>query len=246
MKTVLLTGAAGHIGSTFYLASEGRYRFVLTDLEEPGYAIREPDRFEPADLSVPGASASLVRSADVVVHLAAEADESSGFDKLLPANIVATTHLLEAAAQSRCSRFVYASSVQVFQGYPREQQIDDAAPFRPTNIYGATKAYGESLCACYASQSNLSIVAMRIGDFEPYGSTLIEDHYDCTVWISPKDVVQLIDRSIEVKGIDFFVAHGVSNNRITRLDLTETRRVLGYEPQDDAFELFEAGKGCPQ
>lgn len=31
------------------------------------------------------------------------------------------------------------------------------------------------------------------------------------------------------------IGHGISNNRFKRLDLSETTRVLGYQPQDDAF-----------
>ncbi len=238
MITVLLTGAAGQIGRTFYEATRGRYRFFLVDLREPDFEVTPPDRFEIVDLSVHGASDPLTRAADVIVHLAAISDEAAEFDELLRGNILATTYLLEAAARSSCSRFVFASSIRVVQGYPHDQEVGDGLPVRPTDIYGATKCYGEALCACYASCERLSTIVIRIGDFEPYGSTLIETAYDCSAWISPKDTVDLISRSIETDGIDFFVAHGVSNNRAKRLDLTETRRVLGYTPQDDAFEEF--------
>ena len=82
-----------------------------------------------------------------------------------------------------------------------------------------------------------------IGDFEPRGSALIADAYDCSAWISPGDIVQLITRAIEAEGIGFFIAHGVSDNRVKRLDLAETHRVLGYQPRDDGFEVFpEAAK----
>ena len=240
MITVLLTGAAGSIGRTFYEATRGSYRFILNDLIEPEYAVSPSDKVEMADLSVPVVSEKLTRAADVVVHLAAVSDETAKFDELLPANILATTYLLEAAVRSRCARFVYASSVHAVQGYPCDQKVGEGMPVRPSNLYGATKCYGEALCACYASGASLSTVALRIGDFEPYGSAKIANAYDCSAWISPKDVVQLIVRSIEAEGIDFFIAHGVSNNRIKRLDLSETRRVLGYRPQDDAFEEFRA------
>lgn len=244
MTTVLLTGAAGQIGRTFYEATRGRYQFILADVRKPDFKVSPPDRFEIVDLSVQGASEALARAADVIVHLAAISDETAKFDKLLPANILATTHILEAAARSSCARFVFASSVRVFQGYPIDQEIGDGLPVRPTDIYGATKCYGEALCASYAAQEELSTVVLRIGDFEPYGSELIENAYDCSAWISPRDTVELIVRSIEAEGIDFFVAHGVSNNRTKRLDLTDTCRVLGYMPQDDAFEEFELFGGA--
>ena len=239
MTTVLLTGAAGHIGRTFYAAAHGRYRFVLTDLLPLGYDIDPTDTFEQADLTIRGSIAHLVDQADVVVHLAAESDETSAFDDLLAPNIVATTWLLEAAAQSGISRFVYASSLHAVQGYPDDQPVADGLSVRPTNFYGATKCYGESLCSCYADTAGLSVVALRIGDFEEYGSEKIRDAFDCSAWISPKDIVQLIDRAIAAPDIRFFIAHGVSNNRSKRLDLAETQRVLDYRPEDDAFEVFD-------
>ncbi len=236
---VLLTGAAGHIGRTFYEASRGRYRFVLTDLLPLDYDIEPADTYSQADLSKPGAAAALTDQADVIVHLAAEADETSGFEDLLAPNIVATTLLLDAAAASGVSRVVYASSLHAVQGYPDDRPVADGLPVRPLNHYGATKCYGEALCACYAGTTGLSIVAARIGDFEEYESDEIENAFDCSAWISPRDIVQFLTCAIEARDIKYFIAHGVSNNRVKRLDLAETRRVLGYEPVDDAFEEFD-------
>jgi hypothetical protein len=45
-------------------------------------------------------------------------------------------------------------------------------------------------------------------------------------------------KCLETPDITFAMAHAISNNRFKRLDLTETRQVLGYQPQVDAFELL--------
>jgi len=50
--------------------------------------------------------------------------------------------------------------------------------------------------------------------------------------------VHLIDCAIQADIQGSFVAHGISDNRFKRLDLTKTRKVLGYNPQDDAFATF--------
>ena len=236
---VLLTGAAGHIGRTFYEAARGHYRFVLTDLLQLDYDIEPEDTYTQADLSKPGAAESLTDQADVIVHMAAEADETSGFEDLLAPNIVMTTLLLDAAAASGVSRVVYASSLHTVHGYPNDRPVADGLPVSPLNLYGATKCYGEALCACYADTTDLSIIALRIGHFEEYGSAAITNAFDCSAWISPRDIVQFITCAIEAHDIKYFIAHGVSDNRVKRLDLAETRRVLGYEPVDDAFELFD-------
>jgi len=44
---------------------------------------------------------------------------------------------------------------------------------------------------------------------------------------------------VETEGVKHLIAHGISNNRFKRLDLSETTRVLGYQPVDDAFATFE-------
>ena len=43
---------------------------------------------------------------------------------------------------------------------------------------------------------------------------------------------------IDAEDIDFAVVHGISNNRIKRLSLTETRDLLGYAPVDDGFKVY--------
>ena len=58
-----------------------------------------------------------------------------------------------------------------------------------------------------------------------------------------EDLVRLVVASIEAPNdLRFGVFHGVSNNRWKRLDISEARALLGYEPQDDAFALAELNK----
>ncbi len=56
--------------------------------------------------------------------------------------------------------------------------------------------------------------------------------------MSPRDLNQLFRLCIDAEGIDFAVVHGISNNRVKRLSLTETQELLGYEPVDDGFEVY--------
>ena len=51
MHKVLLTGASGRIGQTFYIASQKRYNFVLTDVRKPSYPVQQPHQFVQADLT---------------------------------------------------------------------------------------------------------------------------------------------------------------------------------------------------
>ena len=238
MQRILVTGASGRIGSAFFAAFKDQYDFVLTDLKEPDHSVSSPHRFVQSDLSDANSSKDLCQGIDAVVHLAGVPDPDAAFVDLLPANILATTYLLEAARKARVTRFVFASSAQTIEGYPVDRQIVSGMAVAPANLYGVSKCYGEALCSLYATKHGLSCVALRIGAFEPADGPQLETKRDLSAWLSHRDATHLIDRAIQAEVNGMFIAHGISNNRFKRLDLTETCKVLGYAPQDDAFSTF--------
>lgn len=91
-------------------------------------------------------------------------------------------------------------------------------------------------------RSSGTSAALRIGAFEPPGSPSIATARDLSAWLSPRDGAQLFACAIEAEVEGFFVGHGISDNRFKRFDLAETRRVLGYAPQDDAFQTFDVAQ----
>ncbi|AZF01539.1 UDP-glucose 4-epimerase [Pseudomonas orientalis] len=235
---VLLTGACGRIGKTFFQASKDRYRFSLTDRITPDFDLGD-HRFVHADLSDKSGLATLLEGIDVIVHLSGIPNADATFDDLLPNNILATTYLFDAAVNAGVQRLVFASSAQTIEGYPVDRQITPGMPVMPANLYGVSKCYGEALCGYYAAKTSLSAIALRIGAFEFPETHGLNNARDLSAWLSPRDAVQLLQRSVEAEGVKHLVAHGISNNRFKRLDLSETTRVLGYHPEDDAFQAFE-------
>jgi len=236
---VLLTGACGRIGKTFFEASKDRYTFVLTDRVEPTFPVDAPHRFVCLDMADPKAMQDVLEGIDVIVHLAGIPHATATFDELLPNNILATTYLFEAAVAAGCKRLIFASSAQTIEGYPVDRQITPGMQVMPANLYGVSKCYGEALCAFYAAKRGLSTIALRIGAFEFPDRHELTNARDLSAWLSPRDAVQLLQRSVEVEGVQHLIAHGISNNRFKRLDLSETTRVLGYVPVDDAFREFD-------
>ncbi len=238
MQKVLVTGSSGRIGRAFFAAYKERYQFVLTDLNETTYPVSGQHHFVRSDLSDANVAADLCQGMDAVVHLAGVPDPDAEFDDVLPANILATTYLIEAARQANVRRFVFASSAQTIEGYPVDRQIVPGMAVAPANLYGVSKCYGEALCSLYATRHGMTCVSLRIGAFEPADGPPLETMRDLSAWLSHRDATHLIDRAIQAEIEGSFIAHGISNNRFKRLDLTETCRVLGYAPQDDAFSTF--------
>ena len=148
-------------------------------------------------------------------------------------------YLFEAAVAAGVQRLVFASSAQIIEGYPVDRQITPGMPVMPANLHGVSKCYGEALCGYYAAKTPLSTIALRIGAFEFPETHDLNNARDLSAWLSPRDAVQLLQRSVEVEGVKHLIAHGVSNNRFKRLDLSQTTQVLGYLAQDDAFQAFQ-------
>jgi len=223
VRRVLVTGAAGNIGTawTAHARTAGRYELRLTDVRaDPSTGIT------PADLADLGALKSLCEGIDTVVHLAGDPDPSGTWASVHRANIEGTYNVFVAAKAAGCRRVVYASSIHAVSGYSADVQVKTSEPVNPGDVYGVTKCFGEALGRYMAEQEGLSVIAIRIGAFDN------PDQADA--FISRRDMCQLIDRCIEADGMAFAVVHGLSENRYKRLDLTDTRRLLGYAPQDDA------------
>ena len=62
-----------------------------------------------------------------------------------------------------------------------------------------------------------------------------------SLFISPRDLGQLIHKSIEAPdALTFAIFHGISDNQFKRLDIANARELIGYEPEDNAFTLCQA------
>ena len=247
-KRILLTGAAGGIGSAFFRAEASNYFFRLADRETSTIVSalsleHEVREFNVADLE---ACQEACRDIDIVIHLAAATNPDDDFyEALLQNNICGTYNIFRAAKDQGCQRVIFASSAQVFAGYPDDVQVHPESPMRPMNIYGVSKCFGEAVAFYFAHAEGLSCIAVRIGSYDVNGDTSNwlrqqPNMRHLSGYVSERDLNQLLVRCIEAQDVQFAVVHALSNNRFKRLDITSTRDLLGYAPRDDAFEIFQA------
>ena len=236
-RKILLTGAAGKIGSFFQNAYVDAYEFVLTDIVEPKETKGAP--FTQADLSDFDAVRPLCDGIDTVVHLGADPSMEAPWESLLPNNVVATYNVFESARQAGCRRVVYASSINAVLGYPRDQQVHTSQPVYPINLYGATKCWGEALARYYSAAHGLSCLCLRFGAVQDRDTEWIHwDHEYVEIIQTLEDNASLIAAAVDAGDhVDFGNFHGISDNRFKRLDMTDTKAILNYAPQDDAFEM---------
>ena len=242
---ILFTGPSGRIGSQVVPPLRERYELATFD--------READPNDPlafaGDLG-DAQSIEVLREAmagcAAVVHMAATSDEAPFHEQLLPNNVAGTFNVLEAARQAGVKRVVYASSVQALgysirwrneAGEPAPPATADVLP-RPGTVYGATKVWGEAIGRYYFDRHKIEFVALRIGAFQPYDSPWLSSGKAKNIWLSPRDMFQLLWRSIETPDGGYAIVHGTSRVPQEGMSLQEARDLLGYEPEDNADDFY--------
>jgi nucleoside-diphosphate-sugar epimerase len=238
-QKILITGASGRIGQLITRELGQQYDFVLTDIREPAETFGFP--FVQADLADFAAIRPLCQNVHTVIHLGADPRTHAPWETLLPSNIIGVYNVLQAAHEAGCQRVIYASSINAVSGYSSDIQVHPDMPVRPPNLYGATKAWGEAAARFYADQLGLSCFCLRFGWVMPRNSEQIKPGQSLLdIVLTYDDLVRFMVACLEAPAaVHFGIFHVLSNNRRNRLDISETRRILGYEPQDDAFAIAE-------
>lgn len=226
-RTILLTGAAGVIGTHLRhgLAREGR-RFRLLD-RRPVPDPTHDDEVLTADLGDRAALEQACEGVAAVIHLAGQPREAD-WDTLLAQNIAGTINVYEAARTAGVERILYASSNHVTGYWPAGTRLTPEDPPRPDSRYGVTKLFGEAVARLYADKYGIRGWVMRIGSATPFP----KDRRGLSTWISPADLVRLVETGLTAD-YHLEVVYGVSANRDGWYDLGRAAE-LGYHPQDDA------------
>ncbi|MBZ3902896.1 MULTISPECIES: NAD-dependent epimerase/dehydratase family protein [Streptomyces] len=233
-RTVLLTGAAGGLGTLMreLLPAHG-YELRLLDLLPVEGA---PDAIT-ADLADREALREAVRGVDAIIHLAGISLEAS-FEKILRANIEGTYNLYEAARAEGVPRIVFASSNHAVGFTPRPRAGDPlipiGAPHRPDTFYGLSKSFGEDLAQLYWDKHGLETVSVRIGSCFPEPTSVRM----LSLWMSPADGARLFHAALTAEDVGHTIVYGSSANTRLWWDLS-TARALGYAPRDDSEPYAE-------
>ena len=174
--TVLVTGAAGYIGSVVAerLLARGCAVAVFDDLSQ-GHraAVPAAAAFVEGDLRDRARLAEVVSAVrpDAVVHMAAEALVGASVTdpaKFFEVNLTGGLNLLDAMRGADVRRLVFSSTAAVY-GEPEKIPIREDAPLRPVNAYGGSKLAFERILPWYSSAYGLRHVSLRY--FNACGAT---------------------------------------------------------------------------
>jgi uronate dehydrogenase len=230
MKTLLMTGAAGRIGTFLRAELAGKYRLRLSDIK-PIRKLHAGETFMRTDMTKLSSMLRATKGVDAVLHLGGQTSqggtEDGAWERMLPANIVGFRNTLEAARQNGINRFLVATSNHAVGYFRRDEMIDHNVYPKPDSIYGVSKVFNEALASYYAVRYGMEMFCMRIGNVNPVPL----DRRRLAIWISPRDMAQLVSIGVERPGIHFEIVYGISNNKRAWFDNRNARR-LGYRPQD--------------
>ncbi len=178
-KTVVVTGAAGFIGSHVAerLVREG-FRVVgldnFCDFYDPAAKRQNvadlvaSDRFSLVEADIRDAERMFETfdhyRPEVVLHLAAMAGVRPSIEApalYAAVNVDGTVNLLQASVRAQVQRFLFASSSSVYGNNPKVPFAEDDRVDHPISPYAATKKAGEMLAHTYAHLYGIEVVCLR-------------------------------------------------------------------------------------
>lgn len=164
---ILVTGGAGYIGSHVVKAlGRSSHDVLVYDNLSTGHpwAVLHGRLVEGDLADIPHLQEEIAGfRPEAVMHFAAsiQVEESVREPLMYYRNNVANSlNLLEAMRECGVKRLIYSSSAAVY-GIPERIPVDESAPLRPINPYGASKMMMEQVLQDVAAAGNLQCIALR-------------------------------------------------------------------------------------
>ena len=185
MKTIMVTGGAGFIGSNFVDYVFKRYKDykilvldLLTyagDIENIPLEVRNSERFEfwYGDINNLDLVNDLVKRSDVVVHFAAETHVARSLYQnrvFFVTDVLGTQSVANAVLKNidRIDKFIHVSTSEVY-GSAEYEPMDENHPLKPTTPYAAAKAGADRLVYSYVDSYGIPAIILR--PFNNYGAS---------------------------------------------------------------------------
>jgi len=232
-KRVLITGANGRIGGMLMreLRKIDRYEIIATARNaDPTRDILDMNLLDKDRIM------ELTKGVDVIVHMAAYLGPGQFEEKVIPNNIVGVYYIYEAMRINCVKRMVYGSSNHATGYYKVGDEVTGDSPYRPDSYYGLSKVVAETMGSLYSDKCGISCINIRIGHYAPNDAPGTPRR--CKVWISHRDMAQLVCCSIDApEDIKFLNVYGISKNTGRYWPIDHLKDLIGYDPQDNG-EVF--------
>jgi len=171
-QVVVITGAAGFLGSAITKDLATDHSVVAIDRREPGQALRDAtpgvdwhrlDIAEHESLRTAlRAARRRLRRIDVLIHLAAYYHFDPDWrEEYRRTNVDGTSHVVDVAIENGVRRLIFASSMVAMRPAPEGAMLTERSPTAEILPYGKSKAIGERIVRRAAGR--LPSITLRIG-----------------------------------------------------------------------------------
>jgi len=233
---ILITGSEGVVGNVVVKTLEkDNHDLVLLDKRAEESVDLLKDRLE-----------DYFKDIETVLHFAAYPRAWISKEQAHE-NFSMTWNVLEVCKKADVKRFIYASSLNVYDFekiYLEGKRIDSSTPLFPHTknnwsggqkggkFYGISKILSEKLAEHYYHLFGMSVLNLRLGGIYEENKPHDNESFEYATWLSHEDFSEILRRAIHFKGLESVAC--ASANSEDFVDLKYLKKVLGYEPQSDS------------
>src|SRR5262245_14715399 len=249
-QRVLVTGSAGRLGRTAVaeLTARGHIVTAYDVCPTPGLP---PQQCVVAALGDSDALWKAAAGVNAILHLAATADDANYprgappddgdnfMAELVPNNLIGPYQVMEVARKRAIARVILASTGQVIDGHLRDGRVPVTpdTPPRPRYLYACTKVFLEALGQVYARHHGITVLVSRLGWCPRDAgqvSEIQESELAQDVYLSPGDAGRFFAATVETERLPPFAVVYATSRYVHKLryDLTKTRELLRWEPEE--------------
>lgn len=254
MRTIIVTGVAGFIGSALAkallsqeynvlgidnMARDGEVSQIM-NLRLKGLKSNEQFLFVKADLcSGLDLCDNDLSECDTIIHLAASAGVRSSMNnpvRYIKDNVIGFANVLEFARSKNIKRVIYASSSSVYgnNNVPAGGLKEDDKISSPESVYAMTKAADELLAYVYSHTYGIQTIGLRLFSvYGPYGRP------DMAPWIFAKSILE--GREIVLYN------NGSMKRDFTYIDdvVNSILMILQFEKHREIYSIYNIGDSSP-
>ena len=235
---VLVTGAAGLIGTTLWKAWETEDCFDLT-LTDCRPIEGSHSRSELGDIGDYSFAQNICSHQDILVHLAYIPEDNVGQHTHELTDIGVNMRLFQLAKDAGIHKIVFASTNHITGWNEQESdppKFSTTDQIHPDGWYAAMKGMAEIAGRHLVNSEDMRFISLRIGSFT--GNSEVNCLRYCSTLLTPRDAIQLFTLAVRYEGREkFFITYGASNNIDGDfqgfLDISPAIEELGYHPQDN-------------
>ena len=235
MSKVLVTGAAGFIGSHVVdmLLKVGHDVWCIDDLSS-GLRSNLPEKIEFAEINVASWYDLVAEFVDcepeIVIHLAAQPSICESFDNPIRdghVNVMGTLNVIRAAQKIGAQKLIFSSTSAVYWDLYSDLPTPEDWPCKPSTPYGISKLAAESYVRLLMPENS---VVLRFGNV--YGPRQVP--------LGENQVVPRMVRHFQ-KGDEFFI-HGDGTQRRDMIYVEDVARAC-LQSMTDKFGIYNISSG---